>query len=977
MSQVTINSFAKQIGISIEKLLDQLEHAGISGKTKDDLLEDGEKIKLLQFLKGDSAKKSPGTQKMTLRKKTTDEITQTSRTGAARKVHVEVKKRRTFSKPSDLEQPQVVKAKVEAQPIEKRAPVDAEIKSVKKRKTKKVAITKAVEPASVEEAAVDTATASEPKLVDAKIESTSTSVEEQILAEAAAEAEAAEAKKAIAAEAESQTSTPDVTEEDTAEVNTEDSDAQDVVVSVKDPEPLTEEDKAKLAMEEEARQKAQKEEEALLEKEMAQFALLEKEAEAMAEVAVEKEVNAAIAKEKQAEKELKEKLEAEAKLKAEADAKAKAEADAKEESQKAQGKKGKRGKRDKGDGPRGREELHASKKRKGKSRRPVTRKVGNISSTTADQHGFEKPTAPVVHEVMIPETITVGELALSMSIKAGEVIKVMMSMGSMVTINQLLDQDTATLLVEEMGHTAKPADTEDPESMLAEQAGDAEETPRSPVVTVMGHVDHGKTSLLDYLRKAKVAAGEAGGITQHIGAYRVSLGGQDICFLDTPGHEAFSAMRARGAKATDIVILVVAADDGVKPQTIEAINHAKSAGVPIIVAINKMDREQADPGRVRQELSNYDVISEEWGGDVMMNEVSALTGQGVDGLLESVLLQAEVADLKARATGNASGLVVEARLDKGRGPVATVLVQHGVLKKGDIILAGRESGRVRVLLNDHGKSISQAGPSTPVEIQGLAGVPVAGDDLVVVSDERKAREVALHRQGRFKEVKLAKQQKAKLESMFNRMEEGETKSLNLLVKADVQGSVEALSESLEKLSNDEVAIKVVHGMVGGINESDVNLAMASNATIVGFNVRADASSRKLIENEGVDVHYYNVIYDVVDLVKSAMSGMLSPVLKEEHVGLVEVRDVFKAPKIGSIAGCYVTEGVVKRNLPVRVLRDNIVIFEGSIDSLRRFKDDVQEVKNGYECGIGIKNYHDIKEGDQIEVFEVTSTAQVI
>jgi translation initiation factor IF-2 len=562
-----------------------------------------------------------------------------------------------------------------------------------------------------------------------------------------------------------------------------------------------------------------------------------------------------------------------------------------------------------------------------------------------------------------------------MSIKAGEVIRALMDMGSMVTINQLLDQDTAILLVEEMGHVARAADAEDPEALLLGDETEAEEVSRPPVVTVMGHVDHGKTSLLDYLRNAKVVAGEAGGITQHIGAYKVSVKDHEICFLDTPGHEAFSAMRARGAKATDLIILVVAADDGVKPQTIEAINHAKAAEVPMIVAINKIDREQADPERVKQELANHEVIPEEWGGDTLMNLVSAITGEGIDSLLESVLLQAEVADLKARPTGSATGLVIEARLDKGRGPVATVLVQQGRLKPGDIVLAGKETGRVRVINDDHGVKIPDAGPSTPVEIQGLAGVPVAGDDLIVVSDERKAREIANNRQGRSKEIKLALQQKGKLESMFNRMEEGDVKTLNVLVKADVQGSVEALRESLIKMSVDEIKVNVVHDMVGGINESDVNLAMAADAIIIGFNVRADATARKLIESEGIAVHYHNIIYDVADTVKAYMSGMLSPISKEEQVGLVEVRDVFRAPKIGSIAGCYVTEGAVKRNLPVRVLRDNVVIFEGAIDSLRRFKDDVNEVKNGYECGIGIKDYNDIKIGDQIEVFEVTEMAQ--
>ena len=581
-----------------------------------------------------------------------------------------------------------------------------------------------------------------------------------------------------------------------------------------------------------------------------------------------------------------------------------------------------------------------------------------------------------MREVLLPETISVADLAQAMSVKAAEVIKAMMSMGSMVTINQLLDRDIATLVVEEMGHRAKMLEDEDPEARLLAANDEAQEQkPRPPVVTVMGHVDHGKTSLLDTIRKSKVASGEAGGITQHIGAYKVKLEQGEICFLDTPGHEAFSAMRVRGAKATDLVILVVAADDGVKPQTIESISHARAAGVPLIVAINKVDREQADVEKVKQELASHEVVPEEWGGDVLMNEVSALTGDGVDALLESVLLQAEVLDLKTRHSGPARGRVVEARLDKGRGPVATVLVQQGVLQRGDIVLAGRETGRVRVLADDRGRTLQQAGPSTPVEIQGLAGVPVAGDDLLVVSDERQAREIALHRQGKYREVKLAKQQKAKQESAFNRMGEADAKPLNLLVKADVQGSVEALSDALEKMSVDDVRVKVVHGMVGGITESDVNLAVASGATIIGFNVRADATARKLLENEGIQVHYHNVIYDVLDVVKSLLSGMLSPVIKETPVGLVEVRDVFKAPKIGAIAGSYVVDGAIKRNLPVRVLRDNIVIFEGAIDSLRRFKDDVNEVKSGLECGIGIKNYNDVKVGDQIEVFETVETPQ--
>ncbi len=623
-----------------------------------------------------------------------------------------------------------------------------------------------------------------------------------------------------------------------------------------------------------------------------------------------------------------------------------------------------------------RDELHVAAEKKGRRKKQLPRKPHKVTTQIGTQHAFEKPTAPVVRAVAIPETITVGELAQAMSVKAAEVIKTLMQLGSMVTINQVLDQDTASVVVEEMGHVAKVAAPDSPEALLLEEPAEAGETkPRSPVVTVMGHVDHGKTSLLDYIRKAKVAAGEAGGITQHIGAYQVHTEHGKMTFLDTPGHEAFSAMRARGAQVTDIVVLVVAADDGVKPQTIEAIHHARNAEVPIVVAINKMDKAEADPERVKQELTTHEVVPEEWGGDVLMVPVSAHTGEGVDTLLESILLQSEVLDLQAIDSGHASGVVVEARVDKGRGVVATLLVQRGVLSKGDILLAGRESGRVRAMIDETGKPIKQAAPSTPVEIQGLTGVPVAGDDFTVVSDERKAREVALFRQGKYKEVKIAKQQKAKLENVFETIGEGEVSTLNLLVKADVQGSVEALTDALEKLSVDEVRVKVVHGMVGGINESDVNLALASDAIIIAFNVRADAAARRLIESEEVDIHYHNVIYDVVDEVKAAMSGMLKPEFKEEHVGLVDVRQVFRVPKVGAIAGCYVSEGFVRRNLPVRVLRDNVVIFDGKIDSLRRFKEDVNEVKSGFECGIGIKNYNDVREGDQIEVYETVEVKQ--
>ncbi len=621
-----------------------------------------------------------------------------------------------------------------------------------------------------------------------------------------------------------------------------------------------------------------------------------------------------------------------------------------------------------------RSELHiADAKKLRRKPRPLAKKP--IQTSMSGQHAFEMPTEPIVHEVLLPETITVAELAQKMSVKGVEVIKGLMQLGMMVTINQVIDRDTATVVVEEMGHVAKIARPTDPEALLGGAKTEGVAEPRPPVVTVMGHVDHGKTSLLDYIRKTKVASGEAGGITQHIGAYHVETAKGVVTFLDTPGHEAFTAMRARGAKATDIVVLVVAADDGVMPQTIEAIHHARTAGVPMVVAVNKIDKPGAEPERVKQELVAQQVVPEEWGGEDIFVNVSAKTGQGIDDLFDAVLLQAELRELKAVRTGPAAGLVIEARLDKGRGPVTTVLVQQGTLRKGDVILAGHESGRVRAMTDENGRAVKEAGPSIPVEVQGLSGVPNAGDEVVVVESERKAREIALYRQGKFKDVRLARQQAAKLANVFQQMQEGEVKTLHLVIKADVQGSVEALTEALEKLSTAEVKVNVIHGMVGGISESDVNLARASQAVIIGFNVRADSGARRLIESEGVDVHYYNVIYDAVNDVKAALTGMLKPQFKEEVVGLAEVREVFRAPKIGSIAGCYVTEGVVRRNRPVRVLRDNVVIFQGEIDSLRRFKDDVAEVKSGLECGIGIKNYNDIHVGDQIEIFDKVEVAR--
>jgi translation initiation factor IF-2 len=811
MSEATIKSFATQIGISPDKLLTQLVAAGIGEKLVEDTLSDEEKMTLLTYLRTHHGGGESGTKKITLKQKSVSQIKQSSRTGAARTVQVEVRKKRTF--------------------------------------VKRVAVEEAV-PEPEEE------------------------IEEELIAPEV-EAEAAGAAPEVAE------IIPPPAEEPV-------------------PPPVTVEAQAP-------------------------------EAQPKPPAAPAKEVK-------------------------------------KPSARPEKHKKGERGDWREAQN-RGRSELHISDSKKLRRKvKPTTKRA--VQTSMSGQHAFEMPTEPMVRDVLLPEAISVAELAQKMSVKGVEVIRALMGMGMMVTINQVIDRDTATLVVEEMGHTAKAAKPTDPEALLGGAAttqGELETRP--PVVTVMGHVDHGKTSLLDYIRKTKVASGEAGGITQHIGAYHVETPKGVVTFLDTPGHEAFTAMRARGAKATDIVILVVAADDGVMPQTIEAIHHARTAGVPIVVAVNKIDKPEAQLDRVKQELVAQQVVPEEWGGEDVFVNVSAKTGQGIDDLFDAVLLQAEVRELKAVRTGPAMGLVIEARLDKGRGPVASVLVQQGTLRKGDVILAGAESGRVRAMLDENGHSVKEAGPSIPVEIQGLSGVPNAGDEVVVVESERKAREIALYRQGKFKDVKHARQQAAKLTNVFQTMQEGEAKSLNLVIKTDVQGSVEALSDALEKLSTDEVRVRVIHGMVGGISESDVNLARASQAIIIGFNVRADSGARRLIESEGVDVHYYNVIYDAVNDVKAALTGMLKPLFKEEVVGLAEVREVFKAPKIGAIAGSYVVEGVVRRNRPIRILRENVVIFEGEIDSLRRFKDDVNEVKAGVECGIGVKNYNDIQVGDQIECFD--------
>ena len=627
----------------------------------------------------------------------------------------------------------------------------------------------------------------------------------------------------------------------------------------------------------------------------------------------------------------------------------------------------------------GRKELHVAGDKSGRRKRKSPMRRRPVSINTDGQHGFERPTAPVIREVEIPENIAVSELAQRMAVKGNEVVKALFNMGAMVTINQVIDQDTAVLVVEELGHSPKPVTgTDVDEDLLAdERTAEGEEVQRAPVVTIMGHVDHGKTSLLDYIRRTKVVDDEAGGITQHIGAYHVKTDKGVVTFLDTPGHAAFTAMRARGAQATDIVILVVAADDGVMPQTIEAIQHAKAAEVPLVVAVNKIDRENADVERVKNELSAQEVISEEWGGDHLFVNVSAMTGEGVDALLDAILLQAELMDLKAPAEGPASGLVIESSLEKGRGAVATLLVQTGTLNQGDMIIAGEEYGRVRNMFDENQRSVKQAGPSIPVVVLGLSKTPSSGDDFLVVKNERKAREVAEYRQSKSRETKLAQQQASKLEEMFSQMTDGEDKVVPVLIKADVHGSTEALRDSLQKLSNDEVKVKVVASGVGGITESDAVLAAASNAVIIGFNVRADGAARAAIKESGVDIRYYSIIYEAIDDVKAALSGLLSPEIRENIIGIAEVKEVFSSPKLGNVAGCIVSEGYVKRANPIRVLRDNVVIYEGELESLRRFKDDVNEVRSGTECGIGVKNYNDVKAGDQIECYERVEVARTI
>ncbi|MBV1839005.1 translation initiation factor IF-2 [Photobacterium ganghwense] len=910
MSEVTVKALSEEIGTQIDRLLQQFADAGISKKA-DDTVSQQEKQSLLAHLKKEHGGSSTGEAptRLTLQRKTRSTLSVSGSGGKNKSVQVEVRKKRTYVKRSALEE-------------EQRAAEEA------KRQADEAAQREAEEAAkrATEEAAKREA-------------------EEQAKRDAELAAQRAEEEKRLAEEKAKQES----------ELNAERK-AEEKLKREADDKRLVEE-KAKRAA---ADEQAKKEAEALQRRR-------EEEAKRKAEEESQRQLEEARKMAEMNEKNWSKPDQNAGNMdKDDYHTTTSSYARAAEDEQDRKEEQARRRKKKKPSGAKQQEERAPRG-----GRAPRGRGKQQLAKPTSMQHGFDKTATVAKSDVVIGETIVVSELANKMAVKAAEVIKVMMKMGAMATINQVIDQETAALVAEEMGHKViLRKENELEEAVLSDRDENLATVPRAPVVTIMGHVDHGKTSTLDYIRKAHVAAGEAGGITQHIGAYHVETDNGMITFLDTPGHAAFTAMRARGAQATDIVVLVVAADDGVMPQTIEAIQHAKAAGVPLIVAVNKIDKEDANPDNVKNELAQYDVIPEEWGGENIFVHISAKQGTNIDGLLEAILLQAEVLELTAVAEGMAKGVVVESRLDKGRGPVATVLVQEGTLCKGDIVLCGLEHGRVRAMRDERGQEIESAGPSIPVEILGLSGVPSAGDEATVVRDERKAREVAMYRQGKFRDVKLARQQKAKLENMFANMAAGEVAELNVVLKADVQGSVEAIADSLRKLSTDEVKVNIVGSGVGGITETDAVLAAASNAIVLGFNVRADASARKTIETENLDLRYYSIIYQLIDEVKAAMSGMLSPEFKQEIIGLAEVRDVFKSPKLGAIAGCMVTEGTIKRSNPIRVLRDNVVIYEGELESLRRFKDDVSEVKNGYECGIGVKNYNDVRVGDQIEVYEI-------
>lgn len=923
MSDMKVKDLADTVGITPERLVEQLNEAGIKVSKTDDLITEDQKQSLLQFLQqrhGKSASKNEASpKKITLKRKSVSEIKLGGGTSrqAGKSVSVEVRKKRTFVKRAEVEtnsaqsEKPVVVSQAQANAEEVARQEQLRQQEIARKQQEQTSLQKAE---SEREAAAVAAAIEAERLADEEAR-LAAEEEQKALAE---EAKLKEEKQSVAVK--KQPAKPELTASQLAHIKLEEADAKRRAANLARIE-------AEKALE--ARKKAREEEEALEKaKEEARLAAAE-----------------AQAKEQKPDRK-------------EADAKHVASKD----------KPARRG-RFQRDDEFERKELHVSEgKGRRKKKKGVSQKTATVETTT--EHGFSRPTAPVVREVSVPDTISVSDLAQRMSVKAAEVIKALMGMGTMATINQVLDQDTAVILVEEMGHVAKPVQENEVEQALEasiEVTGEA--VPRAPVVTVMGHVDHGKTSLLDYIRRTKVTSGEAGGITQHIGAYKVETSRGEVTFLDTPGHAAFTEMRSRGAKVTDIVVLVVAADDGVMPQTIEAVQHAKAAGSTLIVAVNKMDKPDATPDRVKQELTNHEVVPEDWGGDVQFVPVSALTGQGIDDLLDAISLQAEVMELTAPVKGPAHGTVVESRLDKGRGTVVTVLVQRGTLRKGDIVVAGQEFGRVRALFNENGQQMDEAGPSTPVELLGLSGTPASGDELQVAPDDRTAREIASFRQTKARELKMAQQQAAKLDDMFNKMEAGDLKTLNVVIKGDVHGSVEAVSQGLQKLSTDMVQVRVVGSGVGGINETDAQLAAASDAILIGFNVRADNAARKVIAEKGLDVQYFSIIYDLLDVVTKAMTGMLEPVYKDEIIGLARVDDVFSSPKFGDIAGCLVLEGSVKRNNPIRVLRDNVVIYEGELESLRRFKDDVNEVNAGTECGIGVKNYKDVKPGDQIEVFE--------
>ncbi len=916
MSDMKVKDLAGTVGITPEKLVEQLNEAGIKVAKADDLITEEQKQSLLQFLqqrhgRNDSGDAAP--KKITLKRKSVSEIKLggSSRTGG-KSVSVEVRKKRTYVKrsPDDGQAP----AEVEVPQQPGQAQLQAEELARQEQLRQQEVLRKQQEQMTRQQEAE-----AESAAVAAAIEAEKQASEEaRLAAEEEQKALAEEAKQKTAKKsAKTKTPEPELTASQLAHKKLEEADAKRRAANLARIE-------AEKALE--ARRKVREEEEAL-EKAREAAKLAAAEAQAKEQKPDRKEADAKHGKDKPA-------------------------------------KKGRFQRDDEFE----RKELHVSEGKSG--RRKKKKGVAARTAVLETEHGFSKPTAPVVRDVSVPETISVSDLAQRMSVKAAEVIKALMGLGTMATINQVLDQDTAVIVVEEMGHNPKPTQENEVEQALAVSDEDVgESVSRAPVVTVMGHVDHGKTSLLDYIRRTKVTTGEAGGITQHIGAYKVETSRGEVTFLDTPGHAAFTEMRSRGAKVTDIVILVVAADDGVMPQTIEAIQHSKAANSVLIVAINKMDKQDANPDRVKQELANHEVIPEDWGGDVQFVPVSALTGDGIENLLEAISLQAEVMELKAPVKGPAHGTVVESRLDKGRGTVITVLVQRGTLNKGDIVVVGQEYGRVRALFNETGQQLDSAGPSTPVELLGLSGTPASGDELQVAPDDRTARDIASFRQTKAREAKMAQQQAAKLDDMFNKMEEGDVKTLNVVIKGDVHGSVEAVSQGLQKLSTDMVKVRVVGSGVGGINETDAQLAAASDAILIGFNVRADNTARKVIAEKGLDVQYFSIIYDLLDVVTKAMTGMLEPVYKDEIIGLARVDDVFSSPKFGDIAGCLVLEGSVKRNNPIRVLRDNVVIYEGELESLRRFKDDVNEVNAGTECGIGVKNYKDVKPGDQIEVFE--------